>query len=434
MRIALSSYTGVGAWFVLRLLAEGHEVDYYLSKSEYDEVLSGIIPSPKMLSIDHRRTLKGFGYASYKGYDLSIFDLTGKAKQADSSRSDCPTFGDGSFECLLEDDREAGLSFMEKCEIKTPPYQRFDKSSEAKSFVRKQDKRYVFKPFTPSGSTQDTSTTYVSKDAEDMIKNLDNLCADAKGAPFVLQEYIKGTELSVEAWFNGTDFFNITCDLEEKKFMNDKKGPNTGCAGNLIFAIHEDMHIYKDTLLKAKSALQAVGFKGVIDVNSIVTEGRVYSLEWGPRFGYLCCPVFANMYGSGFGEFLHAIASGRTPNVKWSASFGAAITISIPPYPTEIRIPKAKDIPIEGIDPEDIEELLDYYLYDVKLNGKGLITSGNYGFVGAPIGIGDSITEAFIKCERLLERVQIPNIQYRTDIEKVCTEKFYTLEKDGWFS
>ena len=350
MRIALSSYTGVGAWFVLRLLAEGHEVDYYLSKSEYDEVLSGIIPSPKMLSIDHRRTLKGFGYASYKGYDLSIFDLTGKAKQADSSRSDCPTFGDGSFECLLEDDREAGLSFMEKCEIKTPPYQRFDKSSEAKSFVRKQDKRYVFKPFTPSGSTQDTSTTYVSKDAEDMIKNLDNLCADAKGAPFVLQEYIKGTELSVEAWFNGTDFFNITCDLEEKKFMNDKKGPNTGCAGNLIFAIHEDMHIYKDTLLKAKSALQAVGFKGVIDVNSIVTEGRVYSLEWGPRFGYLCCPVFANMYGSGFGEFLHAIASGRTPNVKWSASFGAAITISIPPYPTEIRIPKAKDIPIEGID------------------------------------------------------------------------------------
>ena len=434
MRIALSSYTGLGAWFVLRLLAEEHKVDYYLSKHEYDEVLSGIISKPKMLSIDHRRTLQGFGYASYKGYDLSIFDLTGKAKQADSSRGECPTFGDGTFECLLEDDREAGIDFMQTCGIKTPPYQRFDKASEAKSFVRAQDKRYVFKPFTQGGSTQDTSTTYVSKDAEDMIKNLDNLCSASKGMPFILQEYIKGTELSVEGWFNGTDFFNITCDLEEKKFMNDSKGPNTGCAGNLIFAIHEDMHIYKDTLLKAKPLLQSVGFKGVIDVNSIVNSGEVYSLEWGPRFGYLCCPVFANMYGAGFGEFLHAIASGKTPNTKWSAAFGAAITISIPPYPTEIRVPKAKDIPIEGINPENLEELLNFYLYDVKLNGKGLVTSGNYGYVGAPIGIGDSITEAFIKCDQLLNRVQIPNMQYRTDVEKVCSHKFYELQKDGWFS
>jgi len=434
MRIALSSYTGVGAWFIIRLMAEGHKVDYYLSKSEYEEVLSGLIPAPRIASIDHRRTLQGFGYPSYAGYDLSIFDLTGKGRQADSSKSECATFGDGSFECLLEDDREAGLEAMEKCDINVPPYQRFDKPSQAKTFVRAQDKRYVFKPFTPSGSTQDTATTYVAKDAEDMIKNLDNLYSAAKGQSFILQEYIKGTEISVEGWFNGEDFFLLTCDIEEKKFMNDAKGPNTGCGGNLIFAIHEDMHIYKDTLLKAKPMLKAAGFKGVIDVNSIVTEGEAYSLEWGPRFGYLCCPVFANMYGSGFGDFLHAIASGRTPNVKWENAFGAAVTISIPPYPTEIRIPKAKGIPIEGIDPENIEELCSCFLYDAKLNGKGLVTSGNYGYVGAPIGVGDSITEAFIKCERLLERIQIPNMQYRTDIEKVCSCKFDTLSKNGWFS
>src|SRR3974390_3291877 len=235
MRIALSSYSGVGAWFVLRLLSEGHDVDYHLSKSEFEDVLSGLISKPKIASIDHRRTIQGFGYPSYKGYDLSFFDLTGRPRQAEASKAEVPTFGDGDFEHTLEDDREKGLQFMEKAEINVPKYQKFTTSSEAKAFVRKEDKRYVFKPFSINGHEQDTDTTYVSKDAEDMYSNLDHLFKMAKQAPFILQEYVKGTELSVEGWFNGEDFFNVTCDLEEKKFMNDNKGPNTGCGGNLVF-------------------------------------------------------------------------------------------------------------------------------------------------------------------------------------------------------
>lgn len=434
MRIALSSYTGLGAWFVLRLMAEGHDVDYYLSKSEYEDVLSGLISKPKLLSLDHRRTLQGFGYPSYNGYDLSIFDLTGKPKQAEYSKTICPTFGDGFLECMLEDDRENGLKAMEECEIKVPPYQRFDKSSEAKSFVKKEDKRYVFKPFTPSGQTQDTATTYVAKSAEDMVKNLDKLCEQAKGCSFILQEYIKGTEMSVEGWFNGEDFFLINGDIEEKKFMNDAKGPNTGCGGNLIFAMHEDMHIYKECLKKTIPFLKQYGFRGVVDINCILAEGTAYALEWGPRLGYLCCPVFTNMYGSGLAELFLAVASGKTPNVKWEASFGAAVTISIPPYPTEIRIPKAKGVPIEGLDPKNIEDLTTCYLYDACLNGKGLITSGNYGYIAAPIGIGESIVEAFMHCENIINKIHIPNMQYRTDIEKVCTKKYEDLLTEGWFS
>jgi len=417
-------------------MAEGHDVDYFLSKPEYGEVLSGLIPKPRIASIDHRRTLLGFGYPIYKGYDLSIFDLTGKARQAEASKAQCPTFGDGEFECILEDDREKGMQFMEKCGMVVPPYQRFDKASDAKAFVKKEDGRYVFKPFTPSGQTQDTATTYVAKDAEDMLRNLDNLCMEAKGCPFILQEFIKGTEMSVEGWFNGEEFFLLTGDIEEKKFMTKNKGPNTGCSGNLIFAIHNEMRIFKDTLEKCKPFLKEIGFKGVIDVNSIITADKAYALEWGPRFGYLCCPVMSNMYGYGWGDMLAAVASGRTPEVKWAAPFGAAVTISIPPYPTEIRIPKAKDIPIEGLDPENPDDILNCYLYDVKLskNRKRLVTSGNYGYIGAPMGVGDSIVESFLRLEDMLEKIHIPNMQYRTDIEECTLHKYLQLQTDGWIT
>ena len=433
MKIALSSYTGMGAWFGLRLRAEGHDVDYYLSDSKYEDVLGGLIPPPKMASLDHRRHLLGYGFPSYKNYDLSLFDLTGRAKQADYSRMECPTLGDGSLEHMLEDDREFGIKSMEECGINVPPYVKFDNPGEAKSFLKKNNKAYVYKPFTIGGTTQDTATTYVSKSAEDLLEFIDSLFEASKRAPFILQEFIKGTEIGTEAFFNGTDFFLITGTLEEKKFMNDNKGPNTGCSGNLIFAMHPDMKIFKEGLEKATPFLRATGFRGIIDLNTIVTENQVYGLEWTPRFGYLCCPTIANMYGLGYGDLLYDIAMGKNPEIKWGhGSFGAAVTLTIPPYPTEIRLPKAKGIPIEGVDPKDLDQLINTYLFDAMVEGKKLVTSGNYGYIGAVLSAGQSIDATFAQLEGRLSRIHIPNCQYRTDIHESTTKRYYQLQTWGW--
>lgn len=431
MKIAMSSYSGMGAWFVLRLLAEGHDVDYYLSKPEYEDVLKGLVPKPRMLDLDHRYNNPGF--TSYKKYDLSLFDLTGRAKQADASHREVPTLGDGSFEHQLEDDREYGIEFMETAGIDVPPYTRFDNVGEAKSFLKSSKKRYVFKPFSIGGNAQDTATTYVSKDADDLLQYIDELWGDTKHAPFILQEFIEGTEIGTEAFFNGTDFFLLTGTLEEKKFMNDNKGPNTGCSGNLVFAMKEEAKIFKEGLLKARSMLSDMGFRGIIDLNTIVTKDKAYGLEWTPRFGYLCCPTISSMYGHGYADILLSIASGESPITKWKYKYGMATTLSIPPYPTEIRIPKAKYVPIEGINYENPEEIVHTYLYDAMLNGgKKLCTSGNYGYVGAVLCPADSIGGAHELMKERLKEIQIPNCQYRTDIYQSTLKRYTQLEEDGW--
>lgn len=434
MKIAMSSYTGMGAWFILRLLAEGHDVSYYLSKPDYVDVLGGLIPSPKMLALDHRRTVNGFGYPSYKGFDLSLFDLTGRPKQADHSKGQAPTIGDGSIEHMLEDDREAGIKAMEDVKINVPPYQKFANAAEAKSYITKTDKRYVFKPFTIGSDMQDTAVTYVAKSAEDLLKVIDRLCVLSKGAPFILQEFVKGTEASVAGFFNGDNFYMLTCTLEDKKFMNDNKGSNTGCSSNLVFAISEEAKLYKDGLAKAIPFLQAIGFRGMIDLNTILTEDKAYGLEWTPRFGYLADSTIAAMYGSGYGEMLRRTAAGEVPHIKWHAPFGVSVTVSIPPYPTEIRLPKAKDIPIEGVDPEDIEQLCMMYLYDVKLakDKKSLITSGNYGYIGAPTGVGETPEIAAQIAMSRVEKIQIPNMQYRTDVYKSTIKRYEFLKQYNW--
>jgi phosphoribosylamine-glycine ligase len=96
---------------------------------------------------------------------------------------------------------------------------------------------FVFKP--NGGQEQDTATTYVSKSSDDMLRYLDKLGTITKGVEFILQEVVNGTEVSVEGWFNGEDFYFINGTLEEKKFMEGNKGPNTGCAGNLVWVFDQ---------------------------------------------------------------------------------------------------------------------------------------------------------------------------------------------------
>jgi phosphoribosylamine-glycine ligase len=73
-------------------------------------------------------------------------------------------------------------------------------------------------------------------------------------------------------------------------------------------------------------------------------------------------------------------------------------------------------------------------MYDVKLapNKKTLITSGNYGFVCAPIGVGSSIEEAAARCDAAVKKINIPNMQYRTDINKTTLERYQFLETNDW--
>lgn len=427
MKIAMSSYSAYGAWFVLKLLSEGHSVDYFLSKPEYADILSGLIPTPFLPSTE----LHGNSHArfpDYGNYDLSLFDLTGRSDQADFSAQHCPTIGDGSFNCQVEDDRMFGLEIMEQCGIQVPSYERFTSTDSAKVYIGKSKKRYVYKP--DGGQDNDTDTTYVSSSSEDMLSNIDKLFAKTKNSPFVLQEFIEGTEVSVEGWFNGEDFYLLNCTLEEKKFMNKNHGPNTGCAGNLVFTFgNKEPAVYKHGLYKMRDYLKAIDYVGMLDLNTIATPQGLYGLEWTPRFGYDASAALTQIYGGNFGAAMQAIAIGNIPDLSWKAEFCAGIRLSIPPYPSEIKGKHPAQVPISGIEEEDYTKI---YMYDLELVSGELMTCGHSGFVATPMGIGNSILEAFEECDALIKRIKIPNMQIRTDIEKTTRNRYNILDRDGW--
>lgn len=424
MKIAFSSYSGYGAWLIKRLVKERHDVTYFLNPpaghEEIANVCKGLVPKPRIIK-NH----------DYSNFDLSVFDLTGKGRRADASYEVCPTIGDRTVNCDLEDNRAFGIQVMEQAGIEVPPYEEFANAADAIKFARKEGKRYVYKP--SGGQEQDADTTYVSHDALDLIGFLERLDPKVANVPCILQEFVKGTEVSVEGWFNGTDFYLLNSTLEDKKFMNDNKGPNTGCSGNLVMLIKSTDKIYRMGLEKAKDILQSIDYVGMIDLNTIVTEDKAYGLEWTPRFGYDASATFLRMYAGDYGEMLASVASGGIPDALWSAEYGVSARLTIPPYPSEIKGKHKSEVVCAGLNAERD------YLYDVMLDGSansidpGFKTVGITGYVASPIVVGNDVKRIWDELYHIVDhKIKIPQMQVRTDCDKSSMEKLATLKTQGW--
>jgi phosphoribosylamine---glycine ligase len=413
----MCSYTGYGLWFTLRLKDEGNKVDYYLMDKKYSKVLDGIAPTPF------------YNKPDFSKYDLVIFDLTGKPKLAEEAAKVTNVIGDSELASELEDDRMFGIEVMEQCGIEVPPYETFSDIEAAKKFIRETKKRYVFKP--NGGQDQECASTYVSTSAEDMLEYIDRLGEMAHGVEFLLQEVVDGTEVSTEAYFDGEDFYLINGTLEEKKFMDNRKGPNTGCAGNLVWAYRRTPKIFTEGLQKLSPFLQESGYRGMIDLNTIAAGSHLYGLEWTPRFGYDASATLFRTIGSPLGEFLHGIASGQGSEPDVVHDYAAALRLSIPPYPSECEGYFLEDVPINGIEPEDLEHT---YMYDACLDKEdNLVTAGCSGFIAVPIGCGPTIRDAFARMSARVKKVKIPDMQHRNDIYKCTWSRYEVLEREGWF-
>ena len=169
----------------------------------------------------------------------------------------------------------------------------------------------------------------------------------------------------------------------------------------------------------------------MIDLNTIATGGHLYGLEWTPRFGYDATATLFMTLGSPMGEFMAGIASGEPVEPDVVHDFAAGVRLSIPPYPSECDGYFQENVPINGIEPDDLEHT---YLYDAMLDDEeNLVTAGCSGFVAVPCGTGPTIQEAFARMSAKVKKIKIPDMQYRNDIYKCTWSRYEVLEREGWF-
>jgi len=429
MRFAICSYEGTGLSWWKRLQDEGHEVLVYIFKPLHARNGDGIIPKTNNYA-------QWVMWGKMKRPTVFFFDCSDNGDKADALRKSGElVVGGCKFFDRLEKERAWSEELHRSIGIKAPFSQSFPTISAAKAFASTQKKPFVFK----SNKFLDSSATYMAKDAEDMVRYLDYIQHRyGDNISNLMQEKLDGFALSTARWWNGRSFVGpFEGTVEHKKFLNDDKGPATGCSFTTVWFYQDDMPslaraLHWDKLEDIFRKYEAA--PGLYDINSLLSErdGLPYFLESTPRLGYDSEPTSQKGIAN-LGQFLYNLATGQEVDDLFDRyAYFDSVRVTVSPYPFEAvdDIPQKKtcvDTPIWGYDGIWANHFIGYGVkYDPVM---GLTVADPTGLVGIVAATGLDPTLPFEECYNFIDKeLRIPNMQYRTDAADSVEKDLKTIK------
>lgn len=261
-------------------------------------------------------------------------------------------FGGSKQGDRLENDRQLGQKWFKKAGFYQPESKNFKDIQSAIKFVQEHPKQqWVLK----QNADASKSINHVGKfeGNEDMIYHLEQLKTKWNEAEFGkfdcdLMEKVEGLELAVSCFFNGKDFMKNKAgkvvgyvNYEEKKQSEGGMGATTGETGTTFVTVDEDNKNFKQVMGHPKilEVLRASKFRGVFDINCILTNKGMVALEPTCRPGI---PGSSYEFIEGLdmptGEMLEAVAKGQNTPIELKSGVGMVLVVAAKPFPVEAHV------------------------------------------------------------------------------------------------
>lgn len=346
-------------------------------------------------------------------------------------------FGPTKNAARLEWSKYFAKEFMLKYNIPTAPYACFNKREFALAYAKSQDPPIVVKA---DGLALGKGVTVAKSFEEARIAIHD--CFDGKhgeaGKTVVIEEFMKGQEMSVFAICDGKDAVTLTPAQDYKRLLNEDQGPNTGGMGayapvpfatpHLLGKIREE--IIKPTLIGM--ANEGNPYQGILYCGLMISEsGESKVVEFNARLGDPEAQVVLPILDEDFFEICWAATEGDLGKFKEGLHRldGAALCVVIASkgYPLNYKIGIPIDFsrlnePVEvvsGKNPQTLESILRakgviFHAGTARDTDGKLVTNG--GRVLGVTAIADSLLDAQVLAYKLCERIDLEGKYYRNDI------------------
>jgi phosphoribosylamine---glycine ligase len=428
MRILIHSQAGDIGGIAYQMVKEGAKVDLFIKEKSYRRAMDGLVP--KVETIEEGLKNKP---------DLVIFDLNGDGDLADKIRKDGhKVIGSSALADKLEMDRAYGGKVAKQYGLHVPKTTEFKDIKLAIAFVKQGKKPYAVKV----DDNKSEASSFVAKDAEEMVDYLAHAKEEgtiSSSDTFVIQEVVKGAEISTELWFSdGNPIWPANSTLETKKFLAGELGQRTGCETSLVYHYQGDASkIVDKTIRKLLPLLKYSKYTGPMDVNCIVseTDHEPYFLEFTPRIGYSAIYAFMAILGMPISEFFSRVSRG-TFTIPFKSLWGSALKLSIPPYPCDIEDKKASEETYGKTEGTRINGKYgkDFIPIDVEKGEKTeFMTAGTSCIIGECLGRGKSVFEAWRASQKVFKSVEVPSSQGRyTDGIEDAWKRIWKLRQFGY--
>ncbi|MGN6594112.1 MAG: phosphoribosylamine--glycine ligase [Terriglobales bacterium] len=243
--------------------------------------------------------------------------------------------------------------------------------------------------------------------------------AGAAGERVVIEERLRGPEVSLLAISNGESYLLLSAARDHKRLLDGDRGPNTGGMGAISFdalladAVRQEVEekIVRPTL--AGMAKEGAIFQGVLYCGLMLTPQGPKVLEYNVRFGDPEAQAILPRWGGDIAGVLQAAARGEDMAGRAGAALApasACVVAASGGYPGGYLKGEA----IAGLDAAGQHPGVTVFHAGTRRGAQGWETNG--GRVLAVAATGDTLAAALAPCYQALQNIQFRGMQFRRDI------------------
>ncbi|PQJ77195.1 phosphoribosylamine--glycine ligase [Polaribacter glomeratus] len=336
---------------------------------------------------------------------------------ADVELKNIPVIGPKKDGALLEGSKDFSKQFMQKHGIPTARYQSFTKDNltDGFAFLETLEPPFVLK----ADGLAAGKGVLILNSLDEAKSELKEMVANQKfgeaSSTVVIEEFLKGIELSVFVLTDGINYKILPSAKDYKRIGEGDAGLNTGGMGAISpvpFADEAFLHKVEELVVKPTiEGLQKDGidYRGFIFIGLMNDNGNPSVVEYNVRMGDPETEVVLPRIESDLFELFEGVANQTLNEKSFAVSDKIATTVMLVSggYPEAYQ----KNKEIIGLDTVD-ESIVFHAGTTIKDNK--VVTSG--GRVMAVTSLGDSIEEALAKSYRSIHKIHFDKMNYRKDI------------------
>ena len=328
-----------------------------------------------------------------------------------------PVIGPVQAGAELEGSKDFAKAFMKRHGIPTAAYQTFTKEelAQAKKFLRTLSPPFVLK----ADGLAAGKGVVIPTTLEDADRELDEMLGQAKfGAAsekVVIEEFLKGIELSVFVLTDGKSYKLLPSAKDYKRIGDGDTGLNTGGMGAVSPVPFADEQFIKKVeeriVIPTVKGLaeDGINYVGFIFIGLMNVGGEPFVIEYNVRMGDPETEVVIPRIQTDLVELLFATGKGKLSQVELKVDPRTAVTVMMVSggYPGDYQKGKI----IRGI--ENVQDSLVFHAGTAKKDHD--ITSAG-GRVLAITSFGANISEAREKSYKNISKISFDGAYNRKDI------------------